>query len=287
MKFGLMFANVGPFSQPSGLTALAQSAEAHGIESLWTVEHVAVPVGYGSRYPYSPDGKMPAPDNAPIADPVLPLAFAAAVTKKIRLGTGILILPQRHPLYVAKELATLDQLSGGRAILGIGIGWLAEEFAALDIPFEERASRTREAVAVLRALWKEGPQSFAGKHYRFAALESNPKPVQKPGVPIVVGGHSDLSARRAARYGDGFFPAVSGPEQLEHLLGVMRDECAKLGRNPAEIEVTVGAGFVDADQARRYRDLGVARIGIAPPAFDPAGVASGLASFAEHVMNKI
>src|SRR5262249_42534513 len=101
MKFGLMFANVGPFNQPAGLTSLAQPAEANGIESLWTVEHVAVPVGYNSRYPYSPDGKMPAPDNAPIADPVLPLVFAAAVTKKIRLGTGILILPQRHPLYVA------------------------------------------------------------------------------------------------------------------------------------------------------------------------------------------
>jgi len=287
MKFGLMFANVGPFGQPAGLTALAQTAEAHDIESLWTVEHVVVPVGYVSRYPYSPTGKMPGPENSPIPDPVLPLVYAAAVTKKIRLGTGIMILPQRHPLYVAKEIATLDQLSAGRAILGIGIGWLAEEFSALGIPFAERASRTREAVAVLRAMWSEGPQSFEGKHYRFSALESNPKPVQKPGVPIVVGGHSEMSARRAARYGDGFFPAVADPAQLEDLLRAMRDECAKLGRDVAEIEVSAGVGFVDVDQARRYRDLGVARLGIAPPAFDPDGLKAGLGDFAERVMAKL
>jgi probable F420-dependent oxidoreductase len=287
MKFGIMFANVGPFGTPEGLTALARSADAAGIESLWTVEHVAVPVGYQSRYPYSPSGKMPGPEDSPIPDPILPLVYAAAVTERIRLGTGVLILPQRHPLYVAKEIATLDQLSKGRAILGIGVGWLAEEFAALSIPFAERAGRTREAVRAIRQLWGAGARPFEGKYFRWSALESHPKPVQKPGVPIVVGGHTELAARRAARYGDGFFPAVADPAQLEALLAIVREECGKLGRNPDEIEVTAGVGLVDADQARRFRDAGAVRLGIAPPTFDPADLSRALGDFNSSVAEKL
>ena len=126
MKFGIAYANAGPFGFPEPLAHLARTAEETGFESIWTVEHVVIPVGYRSRYPYDPSGRIPGPENVPIPDPILPLAFAAAVTKKLRLATGILILPQRHPIYVAKEVATLDVLSGGRAILGIGIGWLEE-----------------------------------------------------------------------------------------------------------------------------------------------------------------
>ena len=142
MKFGLMFANAGPFALPDNLEHLARTAEEVGIESIWTVEHVVVPVGYKSRYPYSESGRMPGPENSPIPDPLLSLAYAAAVTKKIRLGTGILILPQRHPVYVAKQAATLDLLSGGRAMLGVGIGWLAEEFETLGVPFKEHSPRS-------------------------------------------------------------------------------------------------------------------------------------------------
>jgi len=224
MKFGLMFANAGPFGYPDALTHLARTAEEVGIESIWTIEHVVIPVGYRSRYPYDPSGRIPAPENIPMPDPILALAFAAAVTKNIRLGTGILILPQRHPIYVAKEMATLDVLSNGRAILGIGVGWLAEEFAALDVPFEERAGRTAESVRAIRSLWKAEPEPFAGKYFRWAPLESNPKPVQARGVPIVVGGHTEIAARRAARYGDGFFPGVADTAALKALLAVMRDE---------------------------------------------------------------
>lgn len=287
MKFGIMFANVGPFGTPGGLAALARSAEAAGIESLWTVEHVAVPVGYRSRYPYSPDGRMPGPESSPIPDPILPLVYAAAVTERIRLATGVLILPQRHPLYVAKEFATLDQLSGGRAMLGIGVGWLEEEFAALGIPFADRAGRTSEAVRAIRQLWSDGARPFEGKHFRWAALESNPKPLQKPGVPIVVGGHTEIAARRAARYGDGFFPAVADARHLESLLSVIRDECAKRGRKPEEIEVTVGAAFVDADQARRLRDAGASRIAVAPPSFDPADLPRAFADFNDRVASRL
>src|SRR6266481_241620 len=142
MKFGLMYANVGPFAAPELLTHLATTAERVGLESIWAVEHVVVPVGYKSTYPYDPSGRMPAPEQMPIPDPLLSLCYAAAVTKTLRLGTGIVILPQRHPLYVAKEVATLDVLSHGRVLFGIGVGWLAEEFESLGIPFEERAART-------------------------------------------------------------------------------------------------------------------------------------------------
>src|SRR5947199_8835449 len=146
MKFGIADANDGPFGYPEPLAHLARTAEEVGIESIWTVEHVVMPVGYQSKYPYDPSGKIPGPENVPIPDPVLPLAFAAAVTKKLRLATGILILPQRHPIYVAKAVATLDVLPGGRAILGIGIGWLKEECDPLASPLAVRPGRHRDAV---------------------------------------------------------------------------------------------------------------------------------------------
>jgi len=276
MKFGLMYANAGPFAFPEMLTHLAQTAERVGVESIWTVEHVVIPVGYQSTYPYSPSGKMPAPDQVPIPDPLVALAYAAAVTKTLRLATGIVILPQRHPLYVAKEVATLDVLSHGRVIFGIGVGWLAEEFQALGIPFDERAARTAESVRAIRSLWKDEAEPFHGKFYRWEKLESHPKPVQKPGVPIVVGGHTELAARRAARYGDGFFPGVAEEEKLVWLLGVMRDECRKLGRDPATIEITSGRAAPDADGVKRLQDLGVSRFMVPPPAFDPDGITQGL-----------
>src|SRR5262249_28029622 len=174
MKFGVAFANAGPFTFPEAFAHLARTAEEAGFESLWSVEHVVIPVGYKSTYPYDPSGRIPLPESVPIADPLLPLAYAAALTTRLRLGTGIVILPQRHPLYVAKEVATLDVLSGGRMMLGIGIGWLKEEFDALGTPFEDRAARTAESVRAIRSLWKDTPEPFEGRFFRWPALESNP-----------------------------------------------------------------------------------------------------------------
>ena len=279
MKFGLMYANAGPFAYPEGMTNLARTAEAAGIESLWTVEHVVIPVGYKSTYPYDPSGKIPAPDSMPIPDPLLWLASAAAVTKTIRLATGILILPQRHPLYVAKEVATLDVLSGGRAILGIGVGWLLEEFNALGIPFDDRGSRTAETVRAMRSLWKDEPEAFEGRFFKWAPLQSHPKPIQKPGVPIVVGGHTALSAKRAARYGDA--------DQLTAIIKTLRDECKKLGRRPEEVEISAGRRAIDLDSVKRYQDLGVSRIMIPPPAFDPDGIRQGLGELADKVISRL
>jgi probable F420-dependent oxidoreductase len=283
MKFALMFANTGPFGLPDRLTHMAQKAEQVGFESLWTVEHVVVPKGYGSQYPYSRDGKMPGPESSPIPDPLIWMTYAAAVTKKIKLATGVLILPQRHPFYVAKEVATLDVLSGGRAILGVGIGWLEEEFRGIGVPFQERASRTEESIQALRSLWGDKPSEFIGKHYRWNAVESNPKPVQRPGVPIVVGGHVEGAAKRAARFGDGFFPARV--DALVPLLATLVRECNAIGRDPKDIEITCGSRPT-LDEVKRLEDLGVRRFTLSPPGFAPDDVERGLEKFGNELIAK-
>ena len=178
-------------------------------------------------------------------------------------------------------------LSGGRAILGIGVGWLREEFDALGVPFDERAAGTREAVAAIRSLWRETPEPFEGRFFRWPALESNPKPVQRPGVPIVVGGHTDLAARRAARYGDGFFPAVRDPARLKQLFAVLREECGHIGRKADDIEITAGAGRMDLDAVRALADVGVDRIVTAPPGFDQEAVTRGLHDLDDRVVARI
>ena len=284
MKFGLFFANAGPFSQPETFEALCRSADEVGFESIWTVEHVVVPVGYESKYPYSDTGKMPGPENSPIPDPVVALSYAAAITKRVNLATGIVILPQRHPVYVAKEFASLDVLSKGRAILGVGIGWLEEEFEAVGVPFAERVGRTEESCRAIRSLWEEGAKPFEGKYYRWGPVESNPKPVQKPGVPIVVGGHVEGAARRAARVGNGWFPAKGGISSLPPLIAAMYDECTKVGRKPEEIEVSAVGQNLDSDTVKRYEDIGVSRLVVPPMAFDPDGLRKGLAEFADRLI---
>ncbi|MGI9590003.1 MAG: LLM class F420-dependent oxidoreductase [Myxococcota bacterium] len=287
MKFGMGFANVGPFIQPDEAVFLAQQAEAAGVESIWTVEHVVVPAGYTAQYPYSPDGKMPGPEDSPIPDPLIWLSYVAAATSTIRLATGILILPQRHPIYVAKETASLDLLSKGRLILGIGIGWLYEEFAALDIPFDERVGRTEESCQALRSLWQPGAQAFKGEYYSWDAVESNPKPVQQGGIPIVVGGHVKGAARRAARVGDGFFPLKLEGGRLGELLAVMGDECAKVGRDPSKIEITTQYPGPDLDKIKRLEDQGVSRLVMGPPGFDREAIQQGLGEFADNVLAKL
>ena len=168
MKFGLFFANAGPFARPETFEALVKNADEVGFESIWAVEHVVVPKGYRSTYPYNDEGRMPGPEESPIPDPLLALAYAAAISTKLRLATGIIILPQRHPVYVAKEFATLDVLSRGRAIAGVGIGWLEEEFAVLGVPFRERAARTEESVRAIRRMVAE----LIGRWHRLAPRES-------------------------------------------------------------------------------------------------------------------
>ncbi len=282
MHFGIMFANAGPFGQAEGLVHLAQTAESVGVESLWTVEHVIVPKGYESQYPYSQDGKMPGTEDSPIPDPFVWMAYAAAVTKKIKLASGIIILPQRHPFYVAKEAATLDQLSGGRHILGVGVGWLEEEFKALKVPFEKRGPITDESIEALRSLWSGGASKHAGDYYAWPEVESSPKPVNGK-VPIVIGGHTKVAARRAARLGDGFFPARA--DTLEPCLVELKAECEKIGRDPSEIEITTGS-VPTPDEVKRLEDLGVSRMVVTPPGFTPEQVTEGLEKLGNDLISK-
>ncbi len=286
MKLGIMFANSGPLADPDLLTHLAQGAERVGFESLWAVEHVVVPQGYSSAYPYAKSGKMPASDDVPIPDPFVSLTWMAAHTSRIKLATGIVILPQRHPLYVAKEAATLDVLSRGRFILGVGSGWLKEEFDALGIDFRRRGERTDEAIAALRALWREAPASFSGKHFAFGPVFSSPRPAQPAGVPIHIGGHSPAAARRAGRLGDGFFPARSEPQALRELYHLAREECLKAGRDPAKVELSC-MGRASLDAVKQCQDLGVARLVIPPPAYDRDGLTRALDKIGDEVLARL
>jgi probable F420-dependent oxidoreductase len=262
MKFGIMFANTGPFVEPDAAVALAQSAEAAGIESIWTVEHVVVPQGYTSRYPYSPDGKMPGGrEDFPIPDPLIWLSYIAAATTEINLATGILIVPQRNPVVTAKAVATLDRMSKGRVILGIGSGWLEEEFTALGVPFDDRGDRTDEYLQAYRALWTEDIPSYQGEKVSFSDTFCRPQPAGH--VPIIVGGHSKRAARRAGELGDGFFPGKGGPSELVELFDHARRCAQSAGRDPEALEFTAG-GPPSAAYVERLASIGVSRM-IVPP----------------------
>jgi probable F420-dependent oxidoreductase len=241
MKFGIMFANTGHGASQAGAKAVATAAEAGGFDAIWTVEHVVVPSGYESKYPYDPSGKMAGgAEDFDLPDPLIWLAYAAAHTERIRLATGILIVPQRNPVITAKEVATLDVLSGGRLTLGVGAGWLAEEFDALNASFDDRGRRLDEYVAVMRALWEGGKTTFAGEFFDFQDCISRPRPANGT-IPIVIGGHTKTAARRAGRLGDGFFPGSASLEELASLVPIVRRSAEEAGRDPDEIELIAGA----------------------------------------------
>ena len=191
-------------------------------------------------------------------DPLQPLSFAAALTKNLKLGTGILILPQRHPIYVAKETATIDQLSKGRLLLGIGSGWLAEEFQALGLDFHKRGAMTDEAIDAMRALWSDGAATFHGKHYNFDTVKMYPKPFNKSGIPIIIGGHSPAAAKRAGRYGDGFFPALGDIPQAQGIVRDDGDRGAK-GRPRRDTDRAVLHGTREARRAQGVRRTSASR----------------------------
>jgi probable F420-dependent oxidoreductase len=256
MKFGLRYCNTGRYTDPAEAVALLQAAEAAGFESAWTVEHVVVPRDYRSAYPYSPTGRMPGREPAfSIPDPLIWMAYVAAATRHIKLATGILILPEHNPVLCAKQVATLDHLSGGRVILGIGVGWLREEFDALGVPFARRGARTEEYIGAMRALWEQETPSYRGAFVAFEAAYMRPKPVRGT-VPIVIGGHSVAAARRAGRLADGFFPARGFPPEL---MDALREGAAEAGRDPAEIEITVSAPD-DLALLPRLAEAGVGRV---------------------------
>lgn len=258
-KLGLMPSYRSPaVATPEYAAGFAVVAEESGCESVWACEHVVIPVEYASGYPYAPDGRMPLTGEHPIPDPLDWLAFVAGRTERLRLGTAVLILPEHNPVEMAKRLATIDTLSGGRLMLGIGVGWMREEADAVGTDFDQRGPRTDEYVDAMRALWTQKEASFDGPTVHFQRVRSEPKPAQSGGVPIHVGGHSKAAARRAGQRGDGFYPLGVDADALPALLKTMRAAATEAGRDPDGIELTVTAPR-DADTAKQLIDLGASR----------------------------
>ena len=238
---------LGVVSDPAWMAAFARHADEAGFESLLAVEHVAVPVGYESRYPYSDTGRMPLPEDCELPDPLDLLAWLAAQTTRLRLGTGILVLPEHHPVQLAKRCATIDRLSGGRLFLGVGVGWMREELEAVGVDPNERGPRTDESIDALRVLWRDDEVTYAGRHFAFGPLRSHPKPVQAS-IPILVGGHSRAAARRAGERGDGFFPLGLAGDALDERWRQVQGFAAEAGRDPSTVRLTMG-GLLGDDAA--------------------------------------
>jgi probable F420-dependent oxidoreductase len=260
MKFGLYGINTGACSEPDVSTRVAKTAEASGFDSVWTAEHVVLPD------PQAPPS--PAPPHMKLLDPAVALAFIAAHTTKLLLATGIIILPQRNPVVLAKELASVDRLSKGRLIFGLGAGYLKPEFQALGAPFADRGKRTDEYIEAIVALWTQEKPEYKGEYVAFGGIQAQPRPVQQPHPPIVVGGMSPSALRRAARYGNGWYGFALDLKATEHAIEGLRaaeqrfDRASGLGR----LELTITPpGPVDADTARRYAALGIDRLVLLNP----------------------
>src|SRR5271163_3857134 len=238
LKFGVVApVAAGITADPRWMTAFARHLEACGFESIVVVEHTVLATRYDSVYPYDPSGRVGVAADCPIPDPLDLLAFLAGHTSRLGLATGVLVLPNHHPVVLAKRAATVDALSGGRLRLCVGVGWLKEELEACGVEFDSRGKRADEQLAVLRALWADKPQgaSYHGEFFGFDDVMCYPKPVARERLPIHIGGHSRAAARRAGRFGDGFQPlGVTGP-QLAALLALMREEAAATGRDPGAL----------------------------------------------------
>src|SRR5579863_4564419 len=257
MKFGTFITSV----RPERIAAHVRAAEDLGYESAWLGEHIILPTVSESKYPYSADGRFPAPADVPFHDPMLALAFAAAVTSRIRLATGIFVVPLRNPITTAKAVASLDVLSNGRVIFGVGVGWFAEEFAAAGASFDDRALRTREYLELMKALWTKDDPAYAGKTFSVAGVRFNPKPIQKPHPPIVVGGTSELAIKRAVRYGDGWYAVARSMDEARTLLGQLEHQQRTANRTrPVEVTMSLRTGQpLTLDEVRQLGELGVDR----------------------------
>lgn len=272
MKFGVQLA-----VSPRYFREMAQIAESSGFETIFVPEHLAFPAQLQSVYPYSEDGLPHLTSDTPCYDPMAQLGFLAACTTTVRLATNVCIAPLRHPIVLARSLNTIDRLSGGRVTLGLGVGWLREEFEWIGERFSDRGRRADAIITALRRLWRDDVVEHHDEHYDFGPLICNPKPLQPGGVPIHVGGSSEAALRRAGRFGDGWLEI--GARDLDEVLQkrkIVFDERRAAGRDDLPFEVTTKVGGADPDVARRARDEGITRISVLPRALDggPLTVAS-------------
>jgi probable F420-dependent oxidoreductase len=258
MKFGLNLINRGPLARAETMTRVVQRAEALGFDSATISDHIVIPKAMPSNYPYHPEGQFSWQAARDYYEPLTTLMFLAGRTERLRLGTSVLILPYRNPITVAKMVATIDALSGGRVFLGVGTGWWEDEFKALGIPghFAERGPRTDEYIRIFRNLWLEENPAFTGAFYRYGDLEFSPKPVQPGGVPIWIGGHTRRALRRVAELGDAWHPiGLRPPAGLTPAqLGARRTElhalCEARGRDPQSVQIAFRCPLVFSARER-------------------------------------
>jgi probable F420-dependent oxidoreductase len=257
LKFGVTSINTGATSYPEALVQFSQAAETVGFESLWAGEHSVLAES---------TTRMPA--TLRILNPVVALTFVAAHTRTIRLGTGVLLLPQHQPLILARELATLDVLSGGRLMMGVGVGWSEEEYQALGVPFHERGARADEYLAAMRAIWSEEKPAFHGQFVSFQGVQAYPHPVQQPTPPIITGGRAPAVIRRTIEQASGWYGFALDLEETAHILAQLREAAGRY-RRPAslgKLEISIAPRIpIDKETAQRFAELGVHRLIFIPP----------------------
>ncbi len=282
MRLGLHCLGIGTGAGPAVIAAVARAAEDQGVATLWAGEHLVLVDEPASRYPYAADGRIAVPADADWLDPFLTLAWAGAATGRIGLATGILLLPEHHPVAVAKRAASLDMLCGGRLTLGVGVGWSAEEFAALGVPFGRRGARTADYVAALRALWRDDPAAHHGPFVDFERVRSFPKPYGGRTIPVVCGGNSPAALERVAAWGDGWYGFNVDPDDLGPLLDDLAARCRTRGRDPATLTVAVAVAVAvapaDGGAGPGAVPAGVDElVPVATPPGDPAAAADFVA----------
>lgn len=260
LKLGCQMA-FNEHTSPEYIAAAAAMVEKLGYDSFWVPEHVLFFPEYESKYPYSEDGRIQG-DPRSLLDPLTALTYVAANTSKIRLGTGICLVPQRNPVYTAKQVADLDYLSGGRVDFGIGIGWLKEEFNALGVPWTDRAGRTEECIGVMKTLWCDELSSYQGKYFSFEAAYQNPKPVQRPHPPLIFGGESRAALRRVATLGQGWFTFNVTPESLAQGIDILQPLLEEQGRTISDISISVTPDrkHINQESLKRFEELGAEQI---------------------------
>ena len=297
MKFGIPIPppQMGPVADPDFIIRYSKLVESLGFESIWTIDHALMCVEYDSRYPYKTTGRTPILAEEDMPDPLILMMLIAAATERLRIGTSMLILPQRHPLILAKEVATLVRYSKGRVTLGVGVGWVEEEVQILKQNFKDRGRRADEWIQILRALWEEGLSEYRGEYFQFERIMSSPKPVQPGGIPLMIGGHSVAAAKRAGRFGDEFYPhwSTRGPNEVElsKLMPVIARSAEAAGRDPSAVRLTLTSTSDEKsafETAEFCAKLGAERVVVLPPRAPlDEGLPDELARFKETVIDQI
>jgi len=257
MKIGFFAIGIAHMARPDLIKTIAVNAERLNFATVWAPEHVVLLDKYISQYPYA-KGEFPVPMDTPIGDPFITLGYAAAYTSRIKLATGVCLVPEHNPVVLAKVIATLDQLAGGRFVLGAGVGWLEEEFRAIGVPWERRGDRANECIAAMRCLWRDAISTYRGEYVKFESVRSYPKPVRGD-VPVWFGGESGPALKRVAQHGDGWCGFNLAPDEAAGKLTRLDELLKAAGRKRSDIYLALSPYTkpITRDDLKRYRDLGV------------------------------